>query len=135
MLYLYLAYWTTSGRLSGEQLSLLNQAFSSLSTFFCDFFDSYCKSLQKRLGITINAIVQGRRERGVLPIPWGNSFRLQPPPPPPVMIVWQRSYNPLSKISMNITFTRAQAINSLSTYWTNPSVFRPLIKKHEIKII
>ena len=82
MLYLYLAYWTTSGGLSGEQLSLLNEAFSFLSTFFCDFFDSYYKSLQKRLGITINAIVQGRRERGergVLPFPWDNLFRLQPP--------------------------------------------------------
>ena len=81
MLYLYLAYWTTSGELSGEQVSLLNQAFSSLSTFFCDSFDSYCKSLQKRLGITINAIVQGaaREGRGVPPFPWDNSFRLHPP--------------------------------------------------------
>ena len=65
----------------GNNYHFLTKCFPLYPHFSRDFFDSYCKSLQKRLGIIINAIVQGHRERGELPFPWYYSFRLQPPPP------------------------------------------------------
>ena len=62
----------------GNSYHFLTRRFPLYPHFFCDSFGSYCKSLQKRLGITINAIVQGRRERGergaLLPPPRNDSL-------------------------------------------------------------